>query len=569
MGKHKKGKKVSNGGSSSGIGSSSILKSSSSSGGSSSSGSSKEAAANSKLLMDFDPIMDHLLLTQSAKYKVSSITALREGCEAYSSGYINKASDLFRSAIDYDPRNEDAYLGLGTALFMLQRYHEAREVLEKAQKCNIRCAGISYVLGMSYLELFDLKNAILCFTDAKARNPEHIKAYYGLGRALFKAEQYNDSIIPLTIALVNMPGMAADIHYMLGVALITLKKSQDVILHFHEVLRSDRTHADCCYYGLGIALEQLGNSEKAIACYKEAIRINPNYVEAHSSLGLILAQSDKPEELEEAKSHFTKLLEIGLNHADVHNYNLGTTLHKLGRQEAAVVYYKEAIRINPKYAKAYYSWGVALEDLGNLEEARKCYEKAIKFDPNYVLAHCNLGVILYKSRLNNEAIRCFEEAIRLDPNCADAHYNRGVIFENSKELEEAKGSYEEAIKINPNYANAYCTLGCVLYKLGLIEEAIKHFVKAIRLDPKCAEARSNLETVLLAEKCLLACEKTKTTELVSIISASDFNITSSSSSTISLLTQTPSAMFGLRPEVSSNSGGNSSSTRPKSPSVSQ
>jgi tetratricopeptide (TPR) repeat protein len=62
--------------------------------------------------------------------------------------------------------------------------------------------------------------------------------------------------------------------------------------------------------------------------------------------------------------------------ADIY-HSIGWALHEQGKLEGAALNYSKAIRLNPKYAKAYLNRGIALSMLGREEEARKDLEKQV------------------------------------------------------------------------------------------------------------------------------------------------------------------------------------------------
>jgi tetratricopeptide (TPR) repeat protein len=75
--------------------------------------------------------------------------------------------------------------------------------------------------------------------------------------------------------------------------------------------------------------------------------------------------------------------------------------------------YREAIRINPLYFKAYHNWGNLLVREGKLEEASANYLRALSIDPEYAQSHRNLGVVLNRLGRTAEGNRHLEEASRL------------------------------------------------------------------------------------------------------------------------------------------------------------
>ena len=58
-----------------------------------------------------------------------------------------------------------------------------------------------------------------------------------------------------------------------------------------------------------------------------------------------------------------------------------------GEHDKAIADYTEAIRLNPKYAEAYYNRGVAYEDKGEHDKAIADFTEAIRLDPKYAKAY--------------------------------------------------------------------------------------------------------------------------------------------------------------------------------------
>ena len=73
---------------------------------------------------------------------------------------------------------------------------------------------------------------------------------------------------------------------------------------------------------------EMKNFQVAEKLYKETLKSNPNHVDAHNNLGIILLRSGKSQN---AKSCFEKVVEINPNHASAHN-NLGVVFRQLGKQ---------------------------------------------------------------------------------------------------------------------------------------------------------------------------------------------------------------------------------------------
>ena len=62
--------------------------------------------------------------------------------------------------------------------------------------------------------------------------------------------------------------------------------------------------------------------------------------------------------------------------ADIY-HSIGWALHEQGKLDNAILNYSKAIRLNPKYAKAYLNRGIALSMAGREEEARRDLERKV------------------------------------------------------------------------------------------------------------------------------------------------------------------------------------------------
>jgi tetratricopeptide (TPR) repeat protein len=116
-----------------------------------------------------------------------------------------------------------------------------------------------------------------------------------------------------------------------------------------------------------------------------------------------------------------------------------------------------------------------------------CYREALRLDPRYALAHNNLGAALRAQGDLAGAVRCHREALRLDPKLALAHYNLGNALQDQGELGGAVRCYREALRLDPKYAKAQCGLGFALRQQGRFAESLTAFRRGHELgsrDPR-------------------------------------------------------------------------------------
>jgi Flp pilus assembly protein TadD len=72
-------------------------------------------------------------------------------------------------------------------------------------------------------------------------------------------------------------------------------------------------------------------------------------------------------------------------------YALGVAQVSAGNYEKAKTYLEQAVKVDPKNAKAWLSLGIVRGKLGDGEGRYAAYRRAIEIDPGYAEAHYNLG----------------------------------------------------------------------------------------------------------------------------------------------------------------------------------
>ena len=137
-----------------------------------------------------------------------------------------------------------------------------------------------------------------------------------------------------------------------------------------------------------------------------------------------------------------------------------------------------------KDPKFFYEIGVQHQDLGEFEKATEYFKKAIKIDPKYIKAYVNLGANLINLNKIEYAKKVLIAAQKIEQNNAEIYNNLGIVFSKKGEYEAAGLLFRKAIELKQDYANAYFNLGLVFDKLKMYNNARYNFEKAISLNPE-------------------------------------------------------------------------------------
>lgn len=136
--------------------------------------------------------------------------------------------------------------------------------------------------------------------------------------------------------------------------------------------------------------------------------------------------------------------------------------------EKALAHFREAIRIDPKYAAAY---------------AAIANEKIVQF----------LFSTASQNEIINEARTAIEAAKALDPSLAEIYTSEGALkFYYDWDWQGAVESYKKALELDPGNATIYIRYSATLVAVGRYKEALPLADKAAELDPVSISSLHNL-----------------------------------------------------------------------------
>ena len=199
--------------------------------------------------------------------------------------------------------------------------------------------------------------------------------------------------------------------------------------------------------------------------------------------------------LDAAIVSYKQALKIKPDFAETYN-NMGAALKEMGNLELAIDSYKKALKIKPDYFAAYNNLGNSLKAKGDIEKAIDSYRQALKINPDYAIAYNSLGNALTVQGDIGSAIESYKKAIKIKPDYADAYNNMGNSLMGKGDVEQAIACYKNALGLNPGFADAFNNMGNALKEKGDLEQARESYKKALKIKPDYAEAHYNLGSIL-------------------------------------------------------------------------
>jgi tetratricopeptide (TPR) repeat protein len=210
--------------------------------------------------------------------------------------------------------------------------------------------------------------------------------------------------------------------------------------------------------------------EKAASLFEEAIRLDPWFAPAHAALADcrimqgVYNIAPPMEKFERGFVHAQDALWRNTELVEAHTSKAYAYMCYGWNWEAAESSFKDAIELNPNYARAHLGYAHLLGALGRFSEAIVEIDRAITLDPTSAFARNVRGFILYYDRRYEESMQQFYSARNVDPHSDVTYYGlalaceqlalacleRGAVQEAGKKFDEAKWAARKAVKLSRN-----------------------------------------------------------------------------------------------------------------------
>lgn len=248
----------------------------------------------------------------------------------------------------------------------------------------------------TYHQVGHWKNSVTLFKHATETTENNWLAYNNLGTALDLNGKLDEAVVSFEEALSISPEYV-DALFNLGMALYKQGDRESAADYYQKALKRNPDHLGS-HLNLAALLAEKEQVSEAIHHYNEVLRIDPGNADTHNNLSVLYEnQNDR----DAAIHHLKKALELNPDSVDA-NYNYGSLLRKIGETKEAMAYIAKALSIlhlkpghaiKPMYARVYFDMGVGLAERGQTQAAVVFFKKAIEINPDYQDARNNLRLL--------------------------------------------------------------------------------------------------------------------------------------------------------------------------------
>lgn len=434
-----------------------------------------------------------------------------------------KAEEQFAAAQKIDPGSEESALNLARLYTSQGDSAHAIKVLSSLPPAN-QTAKTEYVLGVSYDQQKDTKNAIAAYKRSLDLEPDNLDVQRALAKDLFSDNQLAAAESAYENLSVNDPSDAeaylrlSEIQRRQGkyeAALASLDKAKALVpasleINFNEGLLYDalgrfddaakvfeklvagsehttgqysdqeKNNRSLFLDRLAIVYREQNKTDKAIAAYQEMAKLGGEF-ELHACESEVDAYRDAHD--------YQKAAEIAQAAATKHPKNTGLQLllaeqlTDSGQPGKGIALAKAQLTGKPTDLEVYRALTTIYTRQRLWKDASEALDHVDKLSSNkddLLYAVFLRGTLLDRRGKTNDAEAVFRKALTLDPdNSLTLNYLGYMLADHNQKLEEALALIQKAVKLDPQNYAFLDSLGWAYFKLGKYDLAESNLRKAV------------------------------------------------------------------------------------------
>lgn len=326
--------------------------------------------------------------------------------QAHEAQKLDEAMALYQRALRLRPSWSEGRFALGTVLYDLDRYDEARSEFRQVLVQEPKSGAAWAFLGMCEFQL---------------RNHEPALGHLQKGRLL---------------GLASNPALKSVADYHAGILLVRFAQyeaAREILSNFALVDQDSPGVIE----GLGLAALRLPYLPSEIP---------PDKREMVTIAGRAIYQFTKNRYSPTARLAFDELVTRYPEEPNAH-YAKGAFLMTVEESEAGLAEFRRVLAMQPSHVPAMLQLAFHLMKEGRYEEALPYAEGAVAAEPDFFAAHNALGRVLLELGQTDRSIAELEKAARLAPNSVQTYFSLARAYQRAGRTEDVKRARDTFVKL--------------------------------------------------------------------------------------------------------------------------
>lgn len=340
--------------------------------------------------------------------------AVKDAAQSMVAGNLKQAEADLESVLGKNPRDYRALNLLGMVRAQQQRNAEAERIFKNVIQQEPDFAGAHVNLGLLYLQMSRLDDAIPQFQEALRLEPGRDDALGALinalrvqARSAAKSEEL-ERALSLLIQARKISPQNPDVLYDFGMVALRMSLFPDSMKAFQDVLDIRPNDANALY--------GLGRAELGLARYQDAAGTFSRYAQLYP---------------EDSSGH----------------YALGVALASLEKTSEASAQFQRSIQIQPDQTESYLQLGRICLNASDLDCAAADFDRVLARDPRHADALNGMGQVEFQRKDYAKAVELLQRSIAIDPSARQAHYYLGLAYARLGRSEDSKKELQAASAI--------------------------------------------------------------------------------------------------------------------------
>jgi tetratricopeptide (TPR) repeat protein len=322
-----------------------------------------------------------------------------------------------------------------------QRLDEALEAYQKALRLRPRWSEGRFALGTVLYDLDRYEEARAEFRQVTVQEPKSGAAWAFKGMCEFQLRRHEEALADIQkgrlLGLASNPSLKSVADYHAGILLVRFAQyeaAREILSNFALVDQDSPGVIE----GLGLAALRMPYlPSEAPADKREMLTI----------AGRALFQFTKNRYSPTARLAFDELVTRYPEEPNAH-YAKGAFLMTVEEPEAGMAEFRRVLSMQPSHVPAMLQLAFHLMKEGRYEEALPYAESAVKAQPDFFAAHNALGRALLETGDTDRAITALETAARLAPNSVQTWFTLARAYQRAGRPDDVKRARETFVKLD-------------------------------------------------------------------------------------------------------------------------